>query len=845
MNKPIMKFIKRTFDNYDIESTTQACKELDELRRISVNKALDANQKATETIARYHDQIFLLMAKVPLLENGVAINFNWKDAFDARKQVNSQSGHWELACVLYNLAAIKTAVASTMNQSDADQQKAAVQLLTSAAGIADHLAATTVKIMHQERLTKDLQPTSLRAMSTVCVAQAQEMIILKADKAKAEMQGKLAQQAATLFADAIAQLKSAPATPAHAIEVCNAKKLYYEARAQHKYAVFCQEKEEHGVATARYKLALVKAKEAKKAAGKFKNSGIDMCANRLVAEVEKLVETCEKDNNWIYHQKVPSAESLSAIPNQVLAKAAEFKGKASSAPIADLFGHLVPLQVQSALTSFETRRKGAVQGRVNKITELNGLLDAVMQSLQVDTTVDAIFKSAGSGALPATISAAANNIRQAGGIAHLMRLKNALGPAMQMNVEILDASQKMIDEEAGKDEAYRVQFGVTKFDDPKWPRKPSTQLNHGYVQEISKYRSIMANAGKADGIVAQKLEANREGIEVLAGGDAQIAQYLGPGGAGGSSLAALANDPAAIQLRDLREQARALKTVREVIEHQLRNEIAMDMSEKFSMALAKDGFVDEETISTEALNELLQPVDTQIKEQEDSQDTVTRNLERVAEQVNGSKGGNNSAADIQRTQHMGLLVQADSAFKELSKHLNEGTKFYGDLTQLLLKNQGAIDDFCKSREIEAKELSASLGGSTITSAPVQKASPPARPPPPSKVSTTQPPVAAPRTSTSGGDAAQATAPPSTGYQAPQYAPYPMQGYPSGAAPPQQPYPVHPYPYGYPPAPYGYPPQQQPGQPPAPYGYPPQQPGQQPPPHGYPPYGYPPQQPPQQ
>merc|ERR1712226_336113 len=106
-------------------------------------------------------------------------------------------------------------------------------------------------------------------------------------------------------------------------------------------------------------------------------------------------------------------------------------------------------------------------------------------------------------------------------------------------------------------------------------------------------------------------------------------------------------------------------------------------------------------------------------------------------------------------------------------------------------------------------------------------------------------LAAPRTSTSGGDAAQATAPPSTGYQAPQYAPYPMQGYPSGAAPPQQPYPVHPYPYGYPPAPYGYPPQQQPGQPPAPYGYPPQQPGQQPPPHGYPPYGYPPQQPPQQ
>jgi hypothetical protein len=35
LNQPLKKFIHRTFDNYDKEATEQACKEIDELRRIT------------------------------------------------------------------------------------------------------------------------------------------------------------------------------------------------------------------------------------------------------------------------------------------------------------------------------------------------------------------------------------------------------------------------------------------------------------------------------------------------------------------------------------------------------------------------------------------------------------------------------------------------------------------------------------------------------------------------------------------------------------------------------------------------------------------------------------------
>ena len=113
--KPVKKFIERTYDSFDKDTIDKACKDFDEKRRIAVNKALDSNNKAIQIVSEYHDQVDAIMSKVPLLENGVAVNFAWKDAFSPTKRVINQSGNFEKACVLYNLAAMKMSVASTLN----------------------------------------------------------------------------------------------------------------------------------------------------------------------------------------------------------------------------------------------------------------------------------------------------------------------------------------------------------------------------------------------------------------------------------------------------------------------------------------------------------------------------------------------------------------------------------------------------------------------------------------------------------------------------------------------------------------------------------------------------------
>jgi hypothetical protein len=297
------------------------------------------------------------------------------------------------------------------------------------------------------------------------------------------------------------------------------------------------------------------------------------------------------------------------------------------------------------------------------------------------------------------------------------------------------------------------------------------------------------------------------------------------------------------------------------MEHQLRNEYALDMTTKFVAAQAENQFIDEETLSNTALTELFQPMDNQIKEQTDAQDTVARNLERCAQQI-GTCKGSSDASDIQRSQKINILTSASSAYQELTKHLQEGTKFYNDLTDRLVKTQSQINDFVASRKLEADELCKSMGNVSISqsaSTTSTSSAPPARPPPPSFKQNQQPPTPAPRTSVST-EPQQPNLPNYQNVQQPPQATYPPQQFqnmatapvyrpPAPGQPPQHPggYPM-PYPVyqpgvvpGYP-MQGGYPMQQFP-----PQGYPQQQqPGMNPYPQGYPQQGFPPQnqQPPQ-
>uniref|UniRef100_A0A915BQV0 MHD domain-containing protein n=1 Tax=Parascaris univalens TaxID=6257 RepID=A0A915BQV0_PARUN len=93
------------------------------------------------------------------------------------------------------------------------------------------------------------------------------------------------------------------------------------------------------------------------------------------------------------------------------------------------------------------------------------------------------------------------------------------------------------------------------------------------------------------------------------------------------------------------------------------------------------------------------------------------------------KAGSSSA--VERERMLKMLANGHDKYLEIKSNLQEGTKFYNDLTPLLVRLQQKVADFCFARQTEKEDLMKQLqqnivSGSTSSSA----SSAPPRPPPP-------------------------------------------------------------------------------------------------------------------
>ena len=83
-------------------------------------------------------------------------------------------------------------------------------------------------------------------------------------------------------------------------------------------------------------------------------------------------------------------------------------------------------------------------------------------------------------------------------------------------------------------------------------------------------------------------------------------------------------------------------------------------------------------------------VNDSIQRQEGILKEMTESNEKFLSEKGGKDNGN------ARDDMLKKLAAAHDAFFELQKHLQEGTKFYNDLTQLLVTFQNKVNNFIES-----------------------------------------------------------------------------------------------------------------------------------------------------
>ncbi|XP_045461257.1 programmed cell death 6-interacting protein [Harmonia axyridis] len=830
--KPFQNVIQSRFSTADEPvDYSDAINEFAKIRSNAIWKAFEKYESSLDIIYGYYDQLASIESKIP--PNELQIPFKWKDAFDkgsifgSRQSLTISSLSYEKICVLFNIAALQSSVAANQSIESDEGLKLAVKLLQQSAGIFHHLKSTVMLSIQQDP-TPDLNPDTLGALSALMLAQAQEIFVHKAihDNMKDAIVAKLASSCEDLYNEALKIFQRENLKPLwdkEWIPIIAGKQAGFHAIAEFYQSLVCRNQKLIGEELARLQHSVELFKASHQRSGRTLFNNIFLKAQRNLAEATK-------DNDFIYHERIPDVKTL-----EPLGKAQPVRLFPVQTPMSqnfkDLFGELVPVAVHQALAAYDLRKQELVNAEIGRLRESTQVLNGALTVMNLPASIEMTDGKN----LPPSIIEKANAVSDLGGYSKLQTLIDELPELLKRNKDILDETDRMLNEERESDDSLRAQFKE------KWTRTPSSKLTEMLTSNSAKYRQLINNAINADKIVREKFEKHRQGMMMLSKPTSEWEGAI-PRGNSEDCL----NCGAVDTLRDLMEEVETLKAERDVIESELKSG-AIDMKDKFMAALAQDGAISEPALSVELLGESYGPLQKQVRESIEKQDGLIQRITDANAQFMQERG---STAG-KREEMMSSLAGAHDAFRELLNNLQEGTKFYNDLTQLLVAFQNKVSDYCFARKTEKEELLKDLTQeSSRSTAPVPHSPFPSVDTYAKRDSPTTPPQ------NQAGSAPQVPQPSQGGNL-----PYPVQvqGMPVPFAPPANtPYPAYaapPMPQGYNPygtLPYqnynyqsGYP--QNPGysgQPQAypPGTYPPQGYYQQPPPQGYPqqppPGGYP-------
>ncbi|KAG8178903.1 hypothetical protein JTE90_017602 [Oedothorax gibbosus] len=746
--------------NYD-ESLT----ELNKLRMNSTWRTLDKHENSLDVMTRYYDQLNFLDAKCPTVDFNIP--FKWKDAFDKGSfflgcaSLTISTLAFEKVAIMFNIGAMQSQVACShiSDTKNDDGLKSAAKFFQMASGTFQKLRELACGPVMIEP-TPDLRQDTLTALSALMLAQAQESFFFKAvgGNMKDAIIAKVASRADELYAEALKAMQRDTVVNIWEKEwVPNVagKQVGFSALAEYYQSLVCKSKKDVGEEIARLQkaLSLIKGAEAK---GPLPDEFKD-----YIPRITHNHDEAKKDNDFIYHARVPDTKSLPPIGVAPLAKPI-VPGEKLNPNSEDMFGALLPLAVQQAMSAFDLRKMEIVNREKERMQSETQMLNGILASLNLP----AALEDTSGNSLPPSLREKAQTIKDKGGLEVVESLIQELPAMLQRNKEILDECQRMMKDEEDSDTDLRSKFGA------QWARTPSAKLNEPLKTNLQKYRQIIGTASSADQVVREKYGKHKEKIGLMCLPEDQLLSGIPEG----SSIASCSSVE---KLKGLMRQVDQLKHERENLLSEL-DSATVDMRAKFMDALSDEGGVNEQALSVEALGEIYGPLQKRIQDNIARQEALVRDIQ--ASNSEFCKEKNSSGSASKREALMCDLAAAHDAYIELLGNLQEGSKFYQNLTEVLLSFQNKISDFCFARKTEKEDHCKDLQKDIVTSAnqPTPLAPPqhhntanqkPQRPPPP-------------QTTT---NSASAPPPQPWGQQQQQQVPNP---------PPQQypPYPAYAYPY---------------------------------------------------
>ena len=360
---------------------------IDKLRTEAVT-TLEPHVSGIRKIASYAAQLVWLAGKFPI---DIGVDFAWYPAlgFNTQTPVSESNLRYELANILFNLAALYTQLAYSLNRTSAEGLKSASSYLCQGAGVIDYLKTD---IIPDIRCTppEDMDNMTLESIQQLLLAQAQECswtVAIKNGYKDATI-AKLAAKVSDFYDQAAEHGTRSDTVSTEWIHHMSAKHHHFAAAAQYRAACDCLEKRRYGEEVARLRDSVTCVNEALKES-RWINKTVLADLNGLKMKVTEDLKRAEKDNDMIYLAHVPPKLELKTIDRASMVapkKPSDIADPSSSLGERGTFGQplfsrLVPYSVHIAASIYAERRDRLINTCI--IDELEAMTHKLRGYVQV------------------------------------------------------------------------------------------------------------------------------------------------------------------------------------------------------------------------------------------------------------------------------------------------------------------------------------------------------------------------------------------------------------------------------------------------------------------------------
>ncbi|KAH9942761.1 pH-response regulator [Amylocystis lapponica] len=628
---------------------------------------------------------------------------------------------YERAAVLFNLAALYSQLAASEDRSNPHGLKQAIISYQNAAGTLKYLASSAVPQL-QASVTHDDMPLELtqsyvNSLEFLMLSQAQECVWQRAvmDNYKNGLIAKLARKVSSFYSLSLSVAKEASPSirylfPSPWFSHLETKQFHFEAAAQYRKSVDDLEASRYGHEIARLTQAEATAKKGYDIA---RRGGVTPVVlqdiKSLLDNVQKSFARAERDNDLIYHQEVPPIPALPPIQEVSMVQSVVSPGlsdpKGMIGNDAVIFGELLGWGARVAIDIYRDRRQNWLKDEVvDRAQHLDDTATQTLESLNLPAALEALERPIG---LPPSLLRKAEEVRLEDGPSRVEASTEDVRKLAKRDMELLNEAMDILDQEAEEDEALRTEHPVD--------RPPSHDANGELIGKAERYRHILEQAGESDALVRHKWDEWEKNIVELAWDEAELEASV-PSSAMSLSQRS-SGGPTATQTH-----SRALRALLESLDDIMRGRAeyvrratgladADDIKPRIlKAAAAVERWVEvQPSMFEDVLDEELAKFEkfrTAIEEGEQQQEVL---LESIKERNALFLQSRKEDSTVKEREHaLQSLDLAYHKYKEITRNLDEGIKFYNDFAGVLTQFRDTCKDWVNMRRHEAHSLTRSM-----------------------------------------------------------------------------------------------------------------------------------------